>query len=472
VSALPASVREAVRRLGIGPGQTVLAAVSGGPDSTAMLRALAAVRAERGYALAACVVDHRIRPAADIGRDLAFLRRLCGSVDVPLVVKAAADGECESRAKATGAGLEETARDLRHSLLRQAARETGADLIALGHTQDDVIETLLMRLLQGSDVHGLRGIPFRRGPFFRPLLACSRRQVVSWLQSLGQDWREDATNRDTGILRNRVRHRLLPVLEAEFPGFRRGLAMLSQKLALSSDLARKLAGSLPWRAGGECFSVDAAAFFAAPPAVRAWSLLSLYDRFRLEGRRRRLPWRFLAPALRPGVPPASRTILRGHGVVLAEDKGTLTWGRDIASRRKKGYFIVVSEARSAEIREAAIRVCIASGPGERGGHRGGIVILAEKVKPPFVLRSKKKGDSILLAGGTTSVKELLIGMKVPEFERHLVPILSDRSGVLAVLGGPLGYRTRTREGILASDAGAEDRIRVIVQGGREERREQ
>jgi tRNA(Ile)-lysidine synthase len=473
---VPGCVRVAMEQLGPGRGGVVLAAVSGGPDSTAMLRALAGMRehrgsAEGGFVLRACAVDHGIRSAAETSADLAFVQRLCGGLDIPLVVKTVPPGECARRARA-GAGLEEAARDLRYSLLAQAARETAADVIALGHTQDDVIETLLMRVLQGSDVHGLRGIPARRGPFFRPLLGCSRALVLVYLGELRQDWREDLSNRDTTIVRNRVRHRLLPVLEKEFPGFRRGLLTLSRKLALSSDLARTLAAALPWQPSQDGFSMGAAQFFESHPAVRAWSLLRLYDRIRPSGTsRRRLPWRFLSPALRGGEAPRSSLILRGHGVRLSAEQGTLTWGPDIATRSKKGYFIVVSEARSTEIREAGVRVCITRGPDARGGTRGGIVILAEKVKPPFVLRSKRRGDHIRLAGGTTSVKELLIGMKVPEPERDRIPILSDRSGVLAVLGGPLGYRTRTRADILAQPDGAGDRIEIMVEGGREEGRE-
>jgi tRNA(Ile)-lysidine synthase len=478
---VPGFVRAAMEQLGLGRGRTVLAAISGGPDSTAMLRALAGLRerrglsagsAEDGFVLRACVVDHGIRSAAETAADVAFVQRLCGGLGIPLVVKTAPPGECARRARAAGAGMEEAARDLRYSLLAQAARETAADVIALGHTQDDVIETLLMRVLQGSDVHGLRGIPSRRGPFFRPLLGCPRAQVLEYLDGIRQDWREDLSNRDTAILRNRIRHRLLPVLEKEFPGYRRGLITLSRKLALSSDLARTLAASLPWRPSEGGFSLGAVEFFAAHPAVRAWSLLRLYDRIRPAGTaRRRLPWRFLSPALRPGGPPRASTILQGHGVKLSAEQGTLTWGPDIATRSKKGYFIVVSEARSTEIREAGVRVCITRRPDARGGSRGGIVILAEKVKPPFVLRSKRRGDHIRLAGGTTSVKELLIAMKVPEPERDRIPILSDRSGVLAVLGGPLGYRTRARADILAPRDGAGDRIEIMVEGGREEGRE-
>ena len=265
---------------------------------------------------------------------------------VPLQTSRIQRGECAARARSEGRSLEELAREMRDKLLRSAASAAHAHDIATGHTLDDVVETLLMRVLQGSDPEGLRGIPLRRGPYVRPLLHCTREQVVEYLESLGQAWREDPTNRDTGFLRNRVRHLLVPVLRKEFPGYVTGLLSLSKKLGHASDLARAQASLLPWQSDGAGFSIAAEAFFAAPVAVRAASLLLLYDRFRGSASPRRLPWRFLAPALReedqsPGSVRAGRVlargwILNGHGAVLTVRLGSLHWGPRIASQRQKG----------------------------------------------------------------------------------------------------------------------------------------
>jgi tRNA(Ile)-lysidine synthase len=469
---IEAAVGAALHAAGITPGSTVLAAVSGGPDSTALVRALAALRQRLGFVLAACVVDHGIRPVEVTAVEIAFVRRICAGLEIELIEKAVPPGECARRARASRRSLEEEARNLRHSLLREAGRGVGAAAIALGHTQDDVVETLLMRVLQGSDVHGLRGIPARRGPFLRPMLGCSRKQVLEYLAYLRQPWCDDPSNSDTGFLRNRVRHRLVPVLDAEFPGFRTGLLVLASKLTLAGDLVRELGIRLRWKPSGDGFSIGADEFLAAHPAVRTWSLLRLYDRFGPCDAPRRLPWRFLSPAMNWETIPPDGTLLRGHGAVLSTRGGVLSWGPDIASRCKKGYFIVVSEASNTEIREAGVRVSFTRGPDARGGGRGGIVILAGKVQPPIVLRSKRKGDSIRLAGGATSVKELLIGMKVPGSERDRIPILADRSGVLAVLGGALGYRTRARADILAGDRAGVDRMVVHVERDMEEGCEQ
>jgi len=472
MSALEDSVGAALTETSIMPGSTLLVAASGGPDSTALLLALAALREERRLNLVACIVDHGIRTKNENEADIAFVDGLCSAHAITLQVARIPWGECVAGARTGGRSVEEMARELRHRLLREAAATANARDIAMGHTLDDLVETLLMRVLQGSDPDGLRGIPLRRGPFIRPLLRCTRDQVVEYLISLGQAWRDDPTNRDTGFLRNRIRHVLVPVLRKEFPGYVTGLLTLSKKLAHASDLAKAQASLLPWESAGRGFSIAAEAFFAAPVAARAASLLLLYDRFRGGASPRRLPWRFLAPALEQKGLPARGWILKGHGAGMSVRFGRLFWGPCIASQGKKGYFIVVSGAEDIAIRGTGIRVQFARSARGAGTSSGGLPILLREVDPPIVLRSKRKGDEILLEGGVASVKELLAGWKVPGPDRSKVPLLADRKGVLAVLGGALGYRTQARAGALARDSEDADRIEVRTVIHMEEGREQ
>jgi tRNA(Ile)-lysidine synthase len=473
VRALEVSVSAALTETDVVPDSTLLVAVSGGPDSTALLRVLAALRDARRLALAACIVDHGIRTEREIEADIAFVGGLCAAHAITLEVARIPRGECAARARASGRSLEDMAREMRHRLLRDAAARAGARAIAMGHTQDDLVETLLMRVLQGSDPDGLRGIPLRRGPYIRPLLRCTRQQVIEYLESLGQAWRNDPTNQDTGILRNRIRHLLLPVLRAEFPGHVTGLLALSRKLAHASDLVREQASLLPWESAQGGYAIDASTFFSAPVSVRACSLMTLYDHFRGRDSPRRLPWRFLSPALGQGASPARGWILKGHGAGLSARHGRLFWGPCIASQGKKGYFIDVSGVENIAIRGTGIRLQFARSAHGAGTKGGELSILLKEVEPPIVLRSKRKGDEILLEGGVTSVKELLAGWKVPAADRSRLPLLADRKGVLAVLGGALGYRTRARAGALSGDSEDADRIEVrTVTNNMEEGREQ
>jgi tRNA(Ile)-lysidine synthetase-like protein len=196
----------------------------------------------------------------------------------------------------------------------------------------------------------------------------------------------------------------------------------------------------------------------------------LYDRFRGSASPRRLPWRFLAPALHEGKVPGPGWVLNGHGAGLTVSLGTLHWGPCIASQGKKGYFILVSGVEDIAIRGTGIRVQFAHCRAGTGG--GGLPILLREVDPPIVLRSKRKGDEILLESGLVSVKDLLAGWRVPGPDRSSIPLLADRKGVLAVLGSALGYRTRARAGALAGDSEDADRIEVRTVVYMEEGREQ
>ena len=202
---LSIAVREAVARARLlDPGDHVLVGVSGGPDSVALLHALTLLRTDLALRLTVCHVHHGLRPEAD--RDAAFVEAL------------AADLECPARvvrvevSRGGGRSLEEAARVARHAALARVARVTGASRIALGHTADDQAETVFMRVLQGAGPRGLAGIPVRRGRIVRPLLAVDRAAVQEHLTAHGLDSVDDATNRDTTFLRNRVRHELLPLL--------------------------------------------------------------------------------------------------------------------------------------------------------------------------------------------------------------------------------------------------------------------
>jgi tRNA(Ile)-lysidine synthetase-like protein len=472
VNGLEAAVGAALARADIGPDATLLAAASGGADSTALLRALAGLDAGARPRLVACHVDHGIRPREENDADTAFVRRLCDLLGVPLIVKTVAPGACTERARVRGQGLEESARGLRHGLLEEAAREAGARAIALGHTRDDHVETVLMRVLQGSEAAGLRGIPFRRGPFVRPLLGCTRRQVVAYLESVGQDWREDPSNNDTRFLRNRIRRLILPFLERELPGASKGLLSLSRKAGLAAEALDLDASRLPWRAERRGFSISANAFLAAAPAVRAHSLLRLYDRIRPPGAPRRLPWRFLEPALALRDAPKASTVLQGYGTALFARQGRLFWIARLASRGKKGYFIEVSGACRHCFSQGSIRLTLDGVYGAGKAAKGGVFIRSAGMKPPLVLRSKRKGDRILIESGEIPVKDLLADWRVPPARRDDLPILADRDGVLAILGDALGFETRVRAGSLADESEAGPCVSIQVEHIQEEGREQ
>ncbi|WP_425147403.1 tRNA lysidine(34) synthetase TilS [Deinococcus sp.] len=187
--------------LNVYAGRHVLAAVSGGADSVALLRALHAL----GVDVTAAHFDHGLRPES--GQDAEFVRELAAALGLPFVTARAEVGRIAAR---QGWNLEEAARRLRYAFLTRAAKAAGSDAVLTAHTRRDLAETVIWQLLRGEAV--LSGIAPQRGRVERPWLNVSRAEIEGYLNALGQPWREDASNADTRLTRNWIRAEVLPLL--------------------------------------------------------------------------------------------------------------------------------------------------------------------------------------------------------------------------------------------------------------------
>ncbi len=193
---------EALRKFFVNSGGPcrVVAAASGGVDSTALLLALAGLRGD-GFEVVCAHVNHHLR-GADSDADEAFVRALCAHVDVPLEV---ADGTLDDR-RVRDRGIEAAAREVRYARLLEIRDRVGAKFVATAHQKNDQAETVLMRLLTGSGLAGLRGIhPMREDGFVRPLLDVTREELEAFLREKHVTPRFDRSNDDPRFLRNRVR---------------------------------------------------------------------------------------------------------------------------------------------------------------------------------------------------------------------------------------------------------------------------
>lgn len=264
---LVAAVDRGLRLSGVPlAGQAVVLGLSGGADSVALLDALVSLVGRRGFRVVAAHLDHGLRPGS--AGDAASCRSLCERLGVPLHTAVA---DVSARARRERGGLEQAARRERYTFLRRVREETGAVAIAVAHTRDDQAETLLMRLLRGAGATGLGGMRPRVGHVVRPLLGVSREEVLAHLRDRGLEWREDPTNTDLRYLRNRIRHELLPYLEARFnPALREGLARTAGLLADEAVHLRGEADALLERIArteGANVVLDSSALAAAPPPV-------------------------------------------------------------------------------------------------------------------------------------------------------------------------------------------------------------
>ncbi len=220
-------------------GQSVLVAVSGGADSVALLHSLLRIGPEWDLRLSVAHLNHRLR-GEESDADAESVRAVCDELGIPFHSEVA---EVARQAASAKRNLEETAREVRYGFLRRRALDIGAQKIALGHTLNDQAETVLMRFLRGSGSEGLSAIhPVVDGVFVRPLLECSRYDVLNYLKTRGISFREDASNLDLAYRRNRVRHELIPYLEKHFN------PRLVETLATEAELSLGVAGYLDFQA--------------------------------------------------------------------------------------------------------------------------------------------------------------------------------------------------------------------------------
>ncbi|HJP70847.1 MAG TPA: tRNA lysidine(34) synthetase TilS [Candidatus Limnocylindria bacterium] len=210
---LAAALDHGARALDIPDDAHLVLAVSGGPDSMAMLHAAAhLVRTDaRSWQLTVAHLDHQLRP--DSADDAAFVADAAVALELPAEVRTA---DVAALARAEGRSIEDAAREARYRFLEEIAPEQA--LIATAHTLDDLAETVLINLMRGSGLTGVRGMPARRGRIVRPLLGERRSSLRGLLDAAGIGYRLDPSNEDPAYLRNRVRHELLPLLEELRPG--------------------------------------------------------------------------------------------------------------------------------------------------------------------------------------------------------------------------------------------------------------
>ena len=224
-------------RLKIPDGATIVLAVSGGPDSTALLHGAAALAAERGWRLTVAHLDHGLRETS--AAEAAEVASSAAALGLPAEVRRV---DVTALAASEHRSVEDAGRQARYRFLEGVAAPLEA-LVATAHTADDAAETVLLRLARGSGLRGLRGIPVRRGRIVRPLLHARRAPLRAALDAAGITYLTDPSNRDIAHARNRVRAELLPAIERLNPAAVEALTRFGRLAADDDDLLDALAAA-------------------------------------------------------------------------------------------------------------------------------------------------------------------------------------------------------------------------------------
>ncbi len=451
---LTATVRDTIRRRALlDRGDRVVVAVSGGPDSMALLDVLAALGEELALELCVAHLNHRLRPAAP--DDAAFVRARAAEGGLPCRV---AERSAAEERRVRGGSVEMAARRVRYAFLEQVAHDVSADKVATGHTADDQVETVLLRLLRGGGLDALGGMPpsrpLRRGSSIRvvrPLIDAARHQILDHLACHGLAYREDETNRDTAFERNALRHQLLPALDREHGGAFRATVLAA------ADQARELTARLD-QAAARLLNMKGNRVRVALAPLRRLSRLHLARVVRQgfaavggEGPVSEEAVRGVSALLRGGsgrqvMLPDGVVVLREHDAFLFQHGGESGARPLPAQGEAERHPLPVPGA--ADVPEAGVWV-EAQRIAEHPQHlpcdnpRDEVIDL-EQAGQPLVVRRREAGDRFapLGLGGTKKLKDFLIDEHVPRAERDRALVVEGPHGIVWIVGHRLDDRAK------------------------------
>ncbi|MEZ5317722.1 MAG: tRNA lysidine(34) synthetase TilS [Vicinamibacterales bacterium] len=439
------SARELIARHRLlGSGDRVAIGLSGGSDSVALARALIDLARGAPWTIAGVVHVHHGLRGAEADDDETFCRALAGGWGLPIVVEHVDVG---AGVAASGRSLEVVARELRYAAFERAVSAMHATRVATGHTQDDQAETVLLRLLRGAGARGLGGIRVRRGPYVRPLLGCRRAELRQYLAELGQPYREDLSNDDRSITRNRLRHEVLPVLERFSPG---AVPALARCAALAADDEVFLQAAAIKAASGIVLSgeappgsvrLEAPALAALPLAVARRVVRHLADTLAGDIRWSAGHIDQVVDLARDGRGPGQVDL---PGLVAGRRGPVLTLRRALAAPEVPAVFErALAVPGRVEVPEAGIAIEATIEPPAGGAPRDGtspgmgtgrtarlVRVGLAGVALPLVVRSRRPGDRMrpLGAPGRRKLQDVFVDRKVPREDRDRVPLVVDAGG--------------------------------------------
>ncbi len=425
----------------------VVVAVSGGPDSVCLLHILYELRDELEAGLVVAHFDHGLRPNED-AQETRFVKTMTDSLSLPFYTEKA------DRPLQPGKGsLEEKARQARYGFLLNVLERCHAQKIATGHTLNDQAETVLMRLLRGSGISGLSGIPpIRDNVIIRPMIEIGRDAIVSFLECKGLVYLTDASNLQTGYMRNKIRWELLPILQEYQPRIIDILGKTGDILKLDSEWLDSAAidwfGKNAKCMEGANVQIPLYFFTKAPPALRNRVIRQAIKTIR--GNLRRVNQRHINAVnqlAKRDRPQAFVNLPHGLRVRRAVDHMVF----DLTEEEQSEEFSYTLDGPGAfKLRSLNCSILLEEvaneGNQDMTGSSGTAFFDADLITYPLVIRNRKAGDRFVPLGmaGHKKIKDFFIDLKVPSEVRKKVPILVQMDQPIWICGFRIDDRYKVR----------------------------
>nr|MBN2278269.1 tRNA lysidine(34) synthetase TilS [candidate division Zixibacteria bacterium] len=428
----------------ISRGDQVLVALSGGPDSTALLMILCRLSQKLSFSLGACYINHKIRPRA-VKKEIEFCEKLCGDLKIDFIL---IEDDIPALAKEMKISVEEAGHLFRKAILREIAIEEGYDKIAQGLHLDDTVETILFRIFRGTGPQGLNPIKPRSDIFIRPLFNLPKSDLLGFLRKIKQPYLLDRSNLKSDYSRNYIRNKILPAVEKHFGNkIRQSVFNLGQIIGeentvledVTTKELRQIAGFTP---GGKII-VDLERLSAYDSWLKRRLIKKLLDK--IGGRPGFGSFADVERIIRLAEGKYKAFDLAGRiKIVRYNDRLYLLRGKTTIKRRE----LKLPGTTPIEGLMADLRCGFISSPRkaimktQKAGMK--INIDFDKISPPLSFRSIKTGDSFTPLGmkGTRKVGNFLTDKKIPPVIRDEIPVVADRKGIIWLVGHQLADRVK------------------------------
>ena len=454
VETVEAQVKASLERAGYAGGSHLLVvAVSGGPDSLALLHSLLALREWAGLRLHVAHLNHDFRGEV-AEEDARFVARVAGQLGLPATVEKADPMDYQKRMGISS--FEDAAREIRYQFLAGVARDASASAAVLGHTADDLAETVLMHIIRGSGVHGLRGMVERSTwssrtggdevALFRPLLGVTKRETVAYCQERGILFREDPSNLLMRFTRNRVRHELLPAMRSYNPRIDDALVRLARSASLEVDYLEQEVGKV-WTITasheGNSIALDAGILATVHPLLQRLVLRQAYGRIAGDTRRlEEVNLRDMADFI--GAPPG-KVLDLPRGIQLSTGYDRLFLGRPaevpcpfppLENEHELNLPTASSEGLTEVSGWSVIARMVTSPRSMTGDDTFTVWLDPESLGSGLTVRTRLRGDRFRPLGmhGEKKLQDFYVDEKVPRTWRDRVPLVVTERGIAWVVG--------------------------------------
>jgi tRNA(Ile)-lysidine synthase len=412
-------------------GDGVVVGLSGGADSAALFHALLCLRPVFGVTVSAAHVNHGLR-GAEAARDEAFARELCAARGVLLSVFHFDIAAC---AKEKGLTLEEAGRLKRYEAFEAARAKHGAQKIAVAHNLNDQAETVLMRVIRGTGVHGLAGIPAVRGAVIRPLIAASRVEIEGFMAENGLAFISDSSNDSEDYTRNKLRLRLLPYIKAELnPNIINTLARTARLAAEENDYLEEQAAAVYQNClvpGGV-----AAAVLKKVPVVLQKRVIR--KACLAAGGIKDISFDHINDILKLADNQSGRRLTLPNGLTVLNSFGTLVFSNAQTAAPEGFSYPLPIGPRGVYIKETGFYVTASPEEIKCFGNLNNICTKrfdCDRIVGTLSLRSPRPGDRIAIRGGSKKISRWFAEEKFPLADRARVPLVADAAAVLWIIGG-------------------------------------